>query len=111
MNNSAFQPPEEQKPDLAERAGKLATLIEAAEIVLASREWRTLKEEEFDGYLERNERLLLAEAKRKELDQAEIYRYQGRIEVLKRFSLEQLCEKYRTELEGIRKLNPPGGAG
>lgn len=103
MNNSFLQP--EEKRDYSERAGKLATLIEAVEAILASPEWSTLKAEEFDGELERLERMLLTEAKKKPLDEAEIYILQGRIDTMKKYSLERLRNKYRIELEGINKLN------
>ena len=99
MNNSAGLPPE-TVPDLSERAGRLTTLIEAAEMLLASREWSTLKEE-FDA--ERYERILVQEAKKPELDNAEMYRLQGRIEVMKRFDLSHMRDKWRLELDSIKK--------
>lgn len=95
---------DEKKPDYAERAGRLATLIEAIESILSSKEWSTLKEEEFDGELERLERLLLVEAKKPQIDEKEIYKLQGRIESMKRFNLEGLKQKFRLELETINKL-------
>jgi len=105
MNNSVFLPPkeEEKKPDRRKRAGKLATLIESIEKILASTEWSTLKEEEFNDEIPRLNRLLLAEAKKKEVNHAEIYRLQGRIESAQKYSLETLLKKYHIELETITK--------
>lgn len=111
MNNSVASLNEIQAPDLRERAGKLATLIESAEMLLNSKEWSTLREEEFDGELERLERILLTEAKKKPLDEGELYRLQGKIEVMKRYSLQHLVDKYRLELDSINRINPPGHAG
>lgn len=102
MNNSFL--PKEEKVSYEERAGKLATLIEAVELILASKEWSTLKEEEFNGELERSERILLNEAKKPELNQAEIYRLQGKIDTLKKYNLERLRDKYRLELDGINRI-------
>lgn len=108
MNNSvSIFHDNEEKPDLATRAGKLTTLIEAAERLLQQKEWRTLQEEEFTGGLERAERLLTAEAKRSELNTAEIYRLQGEIAALKRYDVAHLRDKYRLELDAIKKLTLP----
>lgn len=105
MNNSVFSPPkeEEKKPDRRERVGRLATLIESVEKILASSEWSTLKQEEFDNEIPRLTRLLVQEAKKKEINQGEIYRLQGRLEEAKRLSLEGLLQNYRVELETITK--------
>lgn len=104
MNNSTFQAEEGSKQDYQERAGKLATLIEAAEAVLASLEWRTLKNEEFDPETARLERLLIVEAKKHPVNEPELYRLQGRIEQHARLNLEGLVEKFRVELESIKRL-------
>lgn len=105
MNNSVFQLPEEevQKPDMRERLGKLASLIESVEKILSSTEWSTLKIEEFDQEIPRLNRLVLAESKKKEIDTSELYRLQGRLEGARKYSLEGFLKSYRTELEAITK--------
>ena len=105
MNNSLAHFPEEEvrKPDFRERLGKLASLIESVEKILASTEWSTLKIEEFDQEIPRLERLMLTESKKKEIQAPELYRLQGRIESARKYSLEGLLKAYRTELESITK--------
>lgn len=102
MNNSGL-PTEEAKPDLSEKLGKLTTLIEAAHAILESKEWSTLKAE-FETELERLKRVLFTEAKKRPMNENEIYFLQGRIESMERWDLAHMAEKYRAELETIRKL-------
>lgn len=105
MNNSVLQPLEEEEkvPDKRERAGRLVVLIESIGKILASTEWSTLKHEEFDAEIPRLTRLLTQEAKKKTVDVAELYRYQGRLEEARKYSLDSLLQKYRFELETITK--------
>lgn len=105
MNNSVdFSLPEE-KPDLSERKGKLTTLIEAAHAILDSKEWSTLKAEEFDPGTARLRRDLFSEAKKRPLDDARIYSLQGEIRAMERFDLEKMAANWMKELDTIKKLN------
>jgi len=105
MNNSFANETDIPTPDRSERIGRLTTLIESANAVLDSKEWSTLKTEEFDGALLRYKRLLLSEARKKTIDEPEIYRLQGRIDVMERFDLSHMRDKWLNELETIKKLN------
>lgn len=98
---------ESQLATLRKRDAHLVRLIEAITDVQSTRAWSTLKEE-FDGEVAKLNRLLLTEGKEKEVDIAEIYRFQGRLEEAKRISLEKLLADSMTEHDNIRrKINPP----
>lgn len=103
MNNSGLPSDEQEKPDLSEKLGRLTTLIEAASALLDSKEWSTLKEE-FDAELARLKRVLFTEAKKRPVNENELYFIQGRIEAMERFDLMNMALKWRTELEHITKL-------
>lgn len=85
-----------------ERDAYLVNLIEAIREVQSSSAWSTLKEE-FDGEIARLNRLLLAEAKKKDIDIAEQYRLQGRIESARKYSLDKLLEDSMTEHDTIKR--------
>lgn len=87
---------------IRERDAYLVRLIEAITDVQSTDAYSTLKEE-FDGEIARLNRLLLAEAKKKDIDMAEQYRLQGRIESAKKYSLEKLLEDSMTEHDTIRR--------
>lgn len=90
---------------LRERDTHLVQVVEAIQAVQATSAWSTLKTE-FDGEIARLTRLLLAEAKKSELNLPEIYRLQGRIESARKLSLEKLFEDSMTEHDTLkRKLN------
>ena len=91
-----------QRATIQERDAHLVRLIEAKQDVQSISAWSTLKEE-FDGEVARLNRLLLAEAKKKEIDTAEQYRLQGRIESAKKYSLDKLFEDSMAERDTIRR--------
>lgn len=93
---------ESQIATYRERSAHLVRLIEAIKDVQSTPAWSTLKEE-FDGEVSKLNRLLLAEARKKEIDTAEQYRLQGRIESAKKFSLEKLLEDFMTEHDTIKR--------
>lgn len=104
MNNSQL-PAEERKDDATrfrERDAVLIHLIDAINQVRATGAWSTLKEE-FETEISRLNRLLLTESKKPELNTAEIYRLQGRVEATRKLSLEKLLADYTTERDTIRK--------
>lgn len=107
MNNALLT--EEQEvadiaPDLTEREGELVKLIELLRKIDRSSEWRTLKEELFDGALKSLESRLASESKKSELNLPEIYRLQGQIRWANRYAdLGKLAEVLRLELKGIQK--------
>ncbi len=91
-----------QRATIQERDAHLLRLLEAIQDVQATSAWSTLKEE-FDSEIARLNRLLLAEAKKKDIDSAELYRLQGRIESAKKYSLEKLFEDLMAERDTIRR--------
>lgn len=104
MNNSVFSENKEEKPNVQECIGRLTTLIESAEAVLVSKEWSTLKEKEFDAELNRLKRVLVTEAKKRPVNEPEIYFIQGRIESMERYDLRYMADKWRVELETIKRI-------
>lgn len=87
---------------LRERDTHLIRLVEAIQAIQRTPEWSTLKEE-FDGEIARLERLLLVEARKKEVSLPEVYRLQGRIEEAKRVSLEKLLVDSMTEHDNLKR--------
>ena len=88
---------------LEEREAKLIQLIEAIQGVTQSVEWQVLNEELFDGAVESLERRLSAEARKPEIEEAEIYRLQGQLTVAKRYNLTDLLQVFKVELQNIKK--------
>ena len=87
---------------IRERDAHLVRLIEAITDIQSTTAWSTLKEE-FDGEIAKLNRFLLAEAKKKEIDTAEQYRLQGRIESAKKYAFDALLADYRQERDTIRR--------
>lgn len=87
---------------IRERKEHLVRLIEAITDIQLTAAWSTLKEE-FDGEIAKLNRFLLAESKKPEIDTAELYRLQGRIESAKKYSLEKLFTDAMAERETIRR--------
>jgi hypothetical protein len=112
MNNSSFKPEPEKLDDrYNEREAWLVRMIEAANGLLDSREWSTLKEV-FDGWQARIERDLKSESEKMPLSVETIYRLQGQLSQEKRHNLESLVEDWKKELANVRnKLSPTRGAG
>lgn len=109
MNNSFLEPEIEVSSGnkdgrLQEREQHLRKLIEALAALQGMGEWSTLREELFDGAVEKLERELAAEAKKPDLSLPELYRLQGKLDWASRhMRLERLIDTYRAELAGIRK--------
>lgn len=93
---------ESQVATVRERDAHLVQIIEAVQAVQTTSAWSTLKEE-FDGEIAKLNRFLLAESKKPEIDTAELYRLQGRIESAKKYSLEKLFTDAMAERETIRR--------
>lgn len=106
MSNNAFLTQETLKEDsvrdtsplLRERAEQLNDVIEALQNIASSSYWKVLQKYVFDVDLDKAKRSLA-----KEKDTTEMFRLQGEIRVGEKFSLENLAEKYRNELQTIRK--------
>lgn len=116
MNNALIQDPFEQSaPDraenLRERDSHLVRVIEAIDGVLATREWRTLKELVFEPAAASIEKRLADEAGKPEISTPSLYRLQGEKLWSSRYaSLEKLRTKFHRELMSIRKITPGDGA-
>lgn len=88
---------------LIARHSELNLIVETIDLLLASKEWRILREKVFDEAVEKVERQILSEAKGA-VDINKIYSLQGELIALKRYDLANYAEKCKKELEGI-KLN------
>lgn len=112
MNNSkiAFEsipsPVEiDRKPWLQKREGELVRTIEAIKEVRNTDAWSSLKNEVFDGVVEKLEKDLLAEAKKDSPDNLSLARLNGQLVWAKKFAdLDQLANIFRLELANIRKF-------
>lgn len=90
---------------LRERETQLVRIIEALEGISHSTEWSTLKTLIFDSLVDSLERQVKYESERKNLDDSEIYRLQGKLSWARKYaSLSKLSDEYRLELSNIRKL-------
>jgi Lhr-like helicase len=107
MNNSFLAPEKEPvspQEKVQEREAWLVRVIEAARAVSDSAEWSSLKEEVFDGVLERLERDLARESMKPEVNTPELYRLQGQILWARKYAdIATLADEYRSELTNVRK--------
>lgn len=111
MNNAFLQEEQEIKEDnsvtLRKRQTEVVKIIEAINALAQREEWHVLKELIFDGIVEKLEKNLQQEAKKLELQPADIYRLQGELKWARRYSdLYKLAETYKAEINSItKKLN------
>lgn len=92
---------------LRERESIVIRIIEAIGRITESDEWSTLKKNIFGGRIESLEKQLFAESRNQQLNEAEMYRLQGRLFEATKYDLDKLVETYRVELLNIRKLTQP----
>lgn len=85
-------------PILNKRAQDLTDIIDALQHIAGSSYWTVLQQYIFDVDLEKARKSIA-----KEKDTVELFRLQGAIQVLEKFSLGNLLTKSRNELEAIRK--------
>lgn len=92
---------------LRERKTELFKIVEAVDHLSKNLDWQVLKELVFDTLVAKVEKSLELESKKNELNTAEIYRLQGKLEAVKRYSdLYKLAESYKAEINQItKKLN------
>ena len=88
----------DSSPLLQERMQQLTDIIEALQHVAGSSYWKVLQQYVFDVDLSKAKKSLA-----KEKDTTEMFRLQGEIRWGEKFTLENLIEKYRNELQAIRK--------
>lgn len=99
------QIPEERLEHLRVRDSQLVRMIESLDALIKSQEWRTLKEDLFDGVLDSIDKRVRQENEKPELSLPELYRLQGEKRWAKKFSrLELLRESLHQELIKIRKI-------
>lgn len=109
MNNStlSYQEPAEEidlSPVLREKQVELEAIIKAINAIAGTPEWKVLKEKVFDGVVESLERLLNQEAKKKPLNEAEIYSLNGQLQWAKKYAdFNKLAQAYKLELDNIAK--------
>lgn len=85
-------------PLLLKRAEQLGDIIEALQNIAGSSYWKVLQKNVFDVDLDKARRSLV-----KEESTTEIFRLQGEVRLGERYSLEKLLEKYRNELQIIKR--------
>lgn len=110
MNNSFLKDEEEVIDNsgvLYKRKTELTKIIESINSLSKNPNWQILKELVFGKVEERLEKSIQVEAKKNELQPAEIYRLQGQLLWAKRYSnIYKLAEAYKIELDNItKKLN------
>lgn len=88
----------DSSPILRKRESDLLELIDALQHIAASSYWAVLQQHIFSVDLDKARKSIA-----KEKDTTELFRLQGEIRSLERFSLEKLIEKYRNELTAIHK--------
>lgn len=84
-------------PLLNKRVQVLTDMIDALQHIAGSSYWTVLQNNIFDVDLEKARKSLA-----KEKDTVELFRLQGEVRTLEKFSLETLLTKSRNELEAIR---------
>lgn len=89
-------------PYLREREVKLTKLITAIEGLEKSKEWSSLKEELFDGLVERFSKELFSEAKKDIPDQLKLAKLSGKLAIAESYDLSKLKQEYRNELLNIK---------
>jgi hypothetical protein len=88
-------------PVLHKRAEELVDAIEAVRSIANSSYWKVLEKHVFSADLERAYKTLI-----REKDTTEMFRLQGEIRSLEKFSLDRLLLKLTNELEAIKnKIN------
>lgn len=83
---------------LRKRAEELTDIIDALQNIGGSSYWKVLQKHVFDVDLLKAKRRLVLED-----DTTEMFRLQGEIRWGEKFNLENLIEKYRNELQTVRK--------
>lgn len=90
---------------LQKQKGELSILIEVINRVQANEDWQKLRRILLDGVVPGLEKELQAHSERKELNVAEIYRTQGRLEAARKYlDLEKMVTWKKKELENINNL-------
>ncbi len=111
MNNSSVfedlqkEPVVDVKPKLRSEESRLVKIIEALRKIEESEAWSTLKNEVFDGLVDRLERDIQIEAVKNDPDPKKLNRLSGEWTWAKKYSdLSKLVDTYKVELQRIRKL-------
>ena len=94
----------DRNPALQKRKAEFIRVIEAIDGVTKSKDWQTLNELIFKAVVETLEKTMKAEMKKRPLEEQQIYFLQGQLVWADKYSnLEQLKEKFKVELQHIRK--------
>jgi hypothetical protein len=105
----------EQEPRLRMQEGDLIVVIDALQVISASKEWSSLKTQVFDTLADRLNRELVLEAKQETPDTLKLNRLAGQLTWAEKYSdLSKLEQEFRVQLSNVRKLlygNAPDGAG
>ena len=104
IENTLQEPEFDRTPMLEEKRAELLKIIEAINKVANSSEWNVLKDYVFDGLVESLERRIKFESAKTTLDDAEIYRLQGTLNLAKKYAdFSTLGDAYKVELKNVRK--------
>lgn len=88
---------------LQTQLGEITQVVEAINRVEASDDWQKLKKLLFDGIVENLERQLASEAKKKEVNPAEIYRLQGQLAWARKYvDLEKLSDFFKQQITNLK---------
>ncbi len=103
-NTLAEEPEFDNKPLLREMQSQRTRIVQAIDRVKASKDWRMLEDELFEGIVEKLEKLLREEANKRPIDDAQIYYLQGQLVWAKKYAdLEKLKEVFKVEVQNIKK--------
>lgn len=111
MNNSNLTIDLEEEKDpvpvLHQMESELVKIIEAMQSIAISDQWKVLKELIFDDLVASLEKRISSEAKKKPIDEPEIYSLNGQLAWAKKYAdFNKLADAYKVQLMNLRiKLN------
>ena len=91
-------------PTLRAKEANLMTIIESLKNIATNRDWMILQERIFNEVVENLEKRLLSEAKKRPLDEGEIYSLNGQLTWARKYAdLNKMVKDYWNELTNVRK--------
>lgn len=94
----------DRTPVLQDQRASLVKTIEAIQRIAGSDDWRTLKEQVFDGVVESLERRLRYESLKEKLNDSEIHSLQGQLVWARKYSnLKKLADFYKGQLKNVKQ--------
>lgn len=91
-------------PTLRAKESNLMAIIESLKIIATNRDWMILQERIFNEVEKNLEKRLLSEAKKRPLDEGEIYSLNGQLIWARKYAdLNKMVKDYWNELTNVRK--------